>query len=131
APKTFSFSGLQARSVQIVLRQAGQQPVDIGGSCDGPLAIRASGRSTTVARASPFHLSLPVADTSSVSLFPDETLSRCDLRISSSQAPAGAPLTLLREEAADPWIAGLDSRYDRCPVPDPAGLEELDRVFYA
>ncbi|TGS34037.1 phosphatidylserine/phosphatidylglycerophosphate/cardiolipin synthase family protein, partial [Mesorhizobium sp. M8A.F.Ca.ET.182.01.1.1] len=27
APKTFSFSGLQARSVQIVLRQAGQQPV--------------------------------------------------------------------------------------------------------
>ncbi|MDX8525107.1 phosphatidylserine/phosphatidylglycerophosphate/cardiolipin synthase family protein [Mesorhizobium sp. MSK_1335] len=130
APKTFSFSGLQARSVEIVLRQAGQQPVDVGGTCDGPLAIRASGRSTTVATASPFHLSLPAAETS-VSLFPDEALSRCDLRIGSTLAPAGAPLTLLREEIADPWIARLDSRYDRCPVPDPAGLEELDRVFYA
>ncbi|WP_292328759.1 phosphatidylserine/phosphatidylglycerophosphate/cardiolipin synthase family protein, partial [Mesorhizobium sp.] len=39
--------------------------------------------------------------------------------------------TLLREETADPWITALDSRYDRCPVPDPAGMEELDRVFYA
>ncbi|WP_217573947.1 phosphatidylserine/phosphatidylglycerophosphate/cardiolipin synthase family protein [Mesorhizobium sp. GbtcB19] len=130
APKTFSFSGLQARSVEIVLRQAGQYPVDISGTCNGPLAIRASGRSTTVAGASPFHLGLPVAETS-VSLFPDETLTRCDLRITSTVAPAGAPLTLLREEVADPWIAGLDSRYDRCPVPDSTGLEELDRVFYA
>ncbi|WP_027166780.1 phosphatidylserine/phosphatidylglycerophosphate/cardiolipin synthase family protein [Mesorhizobium sp. WSM3224] len=130
APKTFSFSGLQARSVEIVLRQAGQQPVDVSGTCDGPLAIRVSGRSTTVARASPFHLSLPVAETS-VSLFPGQALSRCDLRVASTLAPAGAPLTLLREETADPRIAALDSRYDRCPVPDPAGLEELDRVFYA
>lgn len=130
APKIFSFSGLQARSVEIVLRQAGQQPVDIGGTCNGPLAIRASGRSTTVAGASPFHLSLPVAETS-VSLFPDQALTRCDLRVGSTLAPAGAPLTLLREETADPWTTALDSRYDRCPVPDPAGMEELDRVFYA
>ncbi|CDX50050.1 Phospholipase D/transphosphatidylase [Mesorhizobium plurifarium] len=130
APKTFSFSGLEARSVEIVLRQAGQQPIDIGGTCDGPLAIRASGRSTTVARAVPFHLSLPAAE-ASVSLFPDETLSQCDLRVTSALAPAGAPLTLLREESANPWIARLDSRYDRCPVPDPAGMEELDRAFYA
>jgi putative cardiolipin synthase len=130
APKIFSFSGLQARSVEIVLRQAGQQPVDIGGTCNGPLAIRASGRSTTVAGASPFHLSLPVAETS-VSLFPDQALTRCDLCVGSTLAPAGAPLTLLREETADPWTTALDSRYDRCPVPDPAGMEELDRVFYA
>ncbi|TIP03389.1 MAG: phosphatidylserine/phosphatidylglycerophosphate/cardiolipin synthase family protein [Mesorhizobium sp.] len=130
APKTFSFSGLQARSVEIVLRQSGQRPVDISGTCNGPFAIRASGRSTTVARAAPFHLSLPVAETS-VSLFPDQALTRCDLRVGSTLAPAGAPLTLLREETADPWITALDSRYDRCPVPDPAGMEELDRVFYA
>ncbi|TPK93614.1 MULTISPECIES: phosphatidylserine/phosphatidylglycerophosphate/cardiolipin synthase family protein [unclassified Mesorhizobium] len=130
APKTFSFSGLEARSVEIVLRQAGQLQVDIGGTCNGPLAIRASGRSITVATASPFHLSLPIAETSA-SLFPDQALTRCDLRVVSTLAPAGAPLTLLREETADPWIAGLDSRYDRCPVPDPAGMEELDRVFYA
>ncbi|RWG46372.1 MAG: phosphatidylserine/phosphatidylglycerophosphate/cardiolipin synthase family protein, partial [Mesorhizobium sp.] len=49
APKSFSFSGLQARSVEIVLRQAGRQPVVIGGSCDGSLAMRVSGRSRTIA----------------------------------------------------------------------------------
>ncbi|MEI9404861.1 phosphatidylserine/phosphatidylglycerophosphate/cardiolipin synthase family protein [Mesorhizobium argentiipisi] len=130
APKTFSFSGLEARSVEIVLRQAGQQPIDIGGTCNGPLAIRASGRSTTLARTAPFHLSLPAVEIS-VSLFPDQAVTRCDLRVTSTLAPAGAPLTLLREESADPWIAALDSRYDRCPVPDPAGMEELDRAFYA
>ena len=130
APKTFSFSGLEARSVEIVLRQAGQRPLAIGGSCDGPLAIRASGRSATIAKGAAFHLSLPAGETS-VSLFPGESLARCDLIVGSAADPAGAPLTILREETADPWIAALDSRYDRCPVPDPAGLEELDRVFYA
>ena len=130
APKTFSFSGLEARSIEIVLRQAGQQPIDIGGTCNGQLAIHASGRSITVAAASPFHLRLPAAE-ASISLFPDEALSRCDLRVGSTLSPAGAPLTLLREETADPWIAALDSRYDRCPVPNPAGMDELDRVFYA
>lgn len=129
-PKTFSFSGLEARSVEIVLRQAGQQPVEIGGACDGPLAIRAAGQSTTIAKGASFHLRLPTGETSA-SLFPDEALTRCDLRVTSRQAPAGAPLTLLREETADPWIAALDSRYDRCPVPDPASLDALDRVFYA
>ncbi|WP_292067214.1 phosphatidylserine/phosphatidylglycerophosphate/cardiolipin synthase family protein [Mesorhizobium sp.] len=130
APKIFSFSGLEARSVEIVLRQAGRQPLGIGGSCDGALAISASGRSRTIAKGAAFHLSLPAAE-ASVSLFPSEALSRCDLTVSSSLAPAGARLTILREEAADPWIAALDSRYDRCPVPNPAGLEELDRAFYA
>ncbi|MEW6634844.1 MAG: phosphatidylserine/phosphatidylglycerophosphate/cardiolipin synthase family protein [Pseudomonadota bacterium] len=129
-PKTFSFSGLEARSVEIVLRQDGQQPIAIDGACDGPVAIRDAGRSSTIARGSAFHVSLLGAETS-VSLFPDQALKRCDLHVSSGLAPAGAKLTILREETADPWIAGLDSRYDRCPVPDPAGLEELDRVFYA
>ncbi|WP_167480879.1 phospholipase D-like domain-containing protein [Mesorhizobium waimense] len=128
--KTFTFSGLQARSVEIVLRQAGHQPVDIGGACDGALAIRAGGRSRTVAKGSAFSFRLPASDTL-ISLFPDETLNRCDLNIRSSLAPAGAPLTILREETADPALAALDSLYQRCPEPDPARLRELDRVFYA
>ena len=129
-PKTFSFSGIEARSVEIVLRQAGQKPMAIDGACDGPVAISEAGRSSTIAKGSAFHLSLPGTETS-ISLFPGEALDRCELRVSSSLAPAGAKLTILREETADPWIAALDSRYDRCPVPDPARLEELDRVFYA
>jgi len=129
-PKTFGFSGLEARSVEIVLRQAGSQPVDIGGACDGALAIRAGGGTRTMAKGAAFRFRVSAGD-ASISLFPDNDLNRCDLRISSSLAPAGAPLTIVREEAADPAIAALDSRYDRCPVPDPAGLEELDRAFYA
>ncbi|MEZ2333517.1 phosphatidylserine/phosphatidylglycerophosphate/cardiolipin synthase family protein [Mesorhizobium sp. RCC_202] len=128
--KTFSFSGLEARSVEIVLRQAGEQPVEIAGACNGALAIRASGGSSTIAKGASFHFSLPAGETSA-SLFPDEALTRCDLSVASRLAPAGTPLTLLREDAADPWIAALDSRYDRCPVPDPTGLDELGRVFYA
>jgi len=83
-----------------------------------------------MAKGAAFSFRMPASD-ASVSPFPDEGLNRCDLRIRSGLAPAGAPLTLLREEVADPALASFDSRYDRCPEPDPAGLEELDRVFYA
>lgn len=128
--KTFSFSGLQARSVEIVLRLAGNEAVALNGTCDGALAIRDAGRSKTVPAGSAFRIGLSAVEMS-ISLFPSEALTRCDLRVVSGRAAAGAPLTLLREETADAWTAALDSRYDRCPVPDPAGLEELDRVFYA
>ncbi|MBM2715620.1 phosphatidylserine/phosphatidylglycerophosphate/cardiolipin synthase family protein [Mesorhizobium caraganae] len=129
APKTFSFSGLQARSVEIVLRQSGKLPVDISGACDGALAIRAVGGSRTVASGAALRLRLSAGQTAS--LFPSDGLNRCSLKVSSSLAPAGTPLTILREEVAYPAITALDSRYERCPVPDPSGLEELDRVFYA
>ncbi|UVK39976.1 phosphatidylserine/phosphatidylglycerophosphate/cardiolipin synthase family protein [Mesorhizobium sp. AR10] len=129
-PKTFSFSGLQARSVEIVLRQAGQQPVDIGGACDGALGFRAGGHSRTIAKGAAFRFRLSGGGVT-VSLFPSDGLNRCDLNIRSSLAPAGAPLTILREDVADPALAAFDSRYQRCPIPDPAGLDALDRVFYA
>jgi putative cardiolipin synthase len=129
APKTFSFSGLQARSVEIVLRLSGQQLVDLAGACDGALAIRAGGGSRSVETGAAFRLRLSAGQT--VSVFPSDGLNRCSLKVSSSLAPAGAPLTILREEAAYPALAALDSRYERCPVPDPSGLEELDRAFYA
>ncbi|MES0073731.1 hypothetical protein [Mesorhizobium sp. M0058] len=127
APKTFSFSGLQARSVEVVLHQSGQQPVDILGACDGALAIRAGGGSRSVASGAAFRLRLSAGQTAS--LFPSDGLNRCSLKLSSSLAPAGAPLTILREEVAYPAIAALDSRYERCPVPDPSRLDKLASVF--
>lgn len=131
APKTFSFSGLQARSVEIVLRQSGRQPVDLAGACDGALAIRADGGSRSLTAGAPFRFHLSGEEAATVSLFPGDSLNRCNLKLSSSLAPAGTQLTILREEVAYPAIAALDSRYERCPVPDPSGLEELDRAFYA
>lgn len=127
-PKTFSFSGLQARSVEVLLRQAGRQPVDINGVCDGTLAVRQAGSVRSFPAGAAFRIRLASGDTS---LFPSEILNRCDLTVRSSLAPAGAPLTILREEVADPAIAALDSRYERCPVPGPAGLDALERAFYA
>ncbi|TIT65815.1 MAG: phosphatidylserine/phosphatidylglycerophosphate/cardiolipin synthase family protein [Mesorhizobium sp.] len=130
ASKTFDFSGLQARNTEIVVRQAGQQPADIEGSCDGALAIRAAGASRTIAAGAAFRLRLS-SENDTVSLFPADDLNRCTARIRSSLAPTGAPLTIRREETADPALASLDSRYQRCPVPDGAGLDALERAFYA
>ncbi|QPC90333.1 phosphatidylserine/phosphatidylglycerophosphate/cardiolipin synthase family protein [Mesorhizobium sp. INR15] len=130
APKTFSFSGLQARSVEIMLRQAGSQPVDIAGSCDGALAIRQAGTTRRFAPGTAFRIRLAPGDIS-VSLFPEDSLNRCSLSTRSSLAPTGAPLTILREEKADPSLASFDSRYDRCPTPNPTGLDALAQAFYA
>lgn len=129
APKIFDFSGLQARGTEIVMRQAGKQPADIEGSCDGPLAIRAAGASRSIAAGAAFRFRLSGED-DTVSLFPSDSLNRCTARIRSSLAPAGAPLTIRREEAADLSLANFDSRYQRCPVPN-AGLDALERAFYA
>ncbi|TJV42638.1 MAG: phosphatidylserine/phosphatidylglycerophosphate/cardiolipin synthase family protein [Mesorhizobium sp.] len=130
APKIFDFSGLQARSVEIVVRQAGKQPADIEGSCDGALVIRAGGGSRTIAAGAAFRFRLSGAD-DTASLFPSDSLNRCTATIRSSLARAGAPLAMRREEAADPALASFDSRYQRCPVPNDASLDALERVFYA
>ncbi|TPL76219.1 phosphatidylserine/phosphatidylglycerophosphate/cardiolipin synthase family protein [Mesorhizobium sp. B2-3-13] len=130
APKTFDFSGLQARSTEIVVRQAGKQPADIEGTCDGGLAIRAAGASRIIAAGAAFGFRLSGED-DTVSLFPGDSLNRCTARIRSSLAPTGAPLTIRREEIADPALASLDSRYQRCPAPSGAGVDALERAFYA
>ncbi|MGX7875583.1 phospholipase D-like domain-containing protein [Mesorhizobium sp. ORM6] len=130
APKIFEFSGLQARSTEIVMRQAGKQPADIEGTCDGVLAIRAAGASRTIAAGAEFRFRLSGED-DTVSLFPSDSLNRCTARIRSSLVPTGAPLTILREETADPSLASFDSRYQRCPVPGGASLDPLERAFYA
>ncbi|TPJ18504.1 phosphatidylserine/phosphatidylglycerophosphate/cardiolipin synthase family protein [Mesorhizobium sp. B2-7-3] len=130
APRIFDFSGLQARSTEIVVRQAGKQPADIEGNCDGALALRAGGASRTIAAGAAFRFHLSGED-DTVSLFPGDSLNRCTARIRSSLAPTGTPLTIRREETADPALASLDSRYQRCPVPGGAGLDALERAFYA
>jgi putative cardiolipin synthase len=130
ADKTFEFSGLQARSVEILVRQAGKQPAEIEASCDGPLAIRAAGASRTIAAGTAFRFRLSGED-DTVSLFPADSLTRCSALVRSSLAPKGATLAILREETTDPAIASFDSRYQRCPVPTGAGLDPLERVFYA
>lgn len=130
SPKSFDFSGLQARSTEIVVRQAGEQPVEIEATCDGALAIRAAGASRTIAAGAAFRFRLSGED-DTVSLFPSDSLNRCTARIRSSLVPAGAPLTIRREETADPALASFDSRYERCPVPESAGLDALERAFYA
>ncbi|TSE07541.1 phosphatidylserine/phosphatidylglycerophosphate/cardiolipin synthase family protein [Mesorhizobium intechi] len=130
APKSFDFSGLQARSTEIVVRQAGEQPAEVEATCDGALAIRAAGVARTIAAGTPFRFRLSGED-DTVSLFPGDSLNRCTAKVSSSLVAAGTSLTIRREESADPALASLDSRYERCPVPDSGGLDALERAFYA
>jgi putative cardiolipin synthase len=129
-PKTFSFSGLQARAVEIVLAQIGNAPITIAGRCDGRLTLRRADRTERFAAGRPFSLRLP-AGAAHATLVPGPALNRCDLSLRSPLAPSGAPLTILREEKAKPALAELDSLYQRCPTPDAGRLDPLQRVFYA
>jgi cardiolipin synthase len=125
----FSFSGLQAREVEIGVRQIGEGPVTIAGRCDGEIAVGPGKR--IVHPGETLHLSLADADTSGDDsvLYPGPGLNRCDLAMR-SQGQSRA-LTLLREETADPKLARMDSLYQRCPTPDPKKLSPLERVFHA
>ncbi|TGQ67695.1 phosphatidylserine/phosphatidylglycerophosphate/cardiolipin synthase family protein [Mesorhizobium sp. M00.F.Ca.ET.186.01.1.1] len=129
-PKVFDFSGLQARSTEIVVRLAGKQPADIEATCDGTLAIRAAGASHTIAAGAAFRFRLSGED-DTASLFPNDSLNRCTASIRSSLGPPATPLTIRREETADPALAAFDISYRRCPTPDPSGLDALQRAFFA
>jgi len=125
----FQFSGLQAREVEIDLKQIAGGPTTISGHCDGQMAVGPGRRIVEPGRT--VHLSLTGFETQGNSsvLFPASDLDRCDLTIrSKGQSRA---LTLIREETADPKLARLDSLYQRCPTPDPQKLSALERVFYA
>ncbi|MEW9805936.1 phosphatidylserine/phosphatidylglycerophosphate/cardiolipin synthase family protein [Mesorhizobium sp. ZMM04-5] len=125
----FQFSGLQARSVEIVVTQISGGPVSISGHCDGPIAIGPGRRIVEAGR--PVHLSLSGSETlgASTTLFPATSLNRCDLSVRSQGRSRS--IALVREETSDPRLARLDSLYQRCPAPDPNGLSPLERVFFA
>ena len=128
-PAEFQFSGLQAREVEIEVRQIGGGPVTLSGRCDGAMAVGPGRRIESPGET--VHLSLTGIETSgdrSV-LYPGPDLDRCDMTVRSNGV--SRRLTLLREEVADPELARLDSLYQRCPSPDPEKLSPLERVFYA
>jgi cardiolipin synthase A/B len=128
-PASFLFSGLQAREIEIDVRQIGGGPVTIAGRCDGEMAVGPGRR--VIRPGSSVHLSLSEAETpgNASVLYPRPDLDRCDMTVRSNGK--SRRLILLREEVADPKLARLDSLYQRCPTPDPKRLSPLERVFYA
>lgn len=128
----FQFSGLQAKSVEIVLRQIGSAPLELSGRCDGEVAIGGPASATVVAPGRPFRLSLGAAGSKGDrdSLHPGPGLRHCRLFPRSPTGESGS-IDVRREETADPELAELDSLYQRCPVPDPARLAPVERVFHA
>lgn len=128
-PAVFQFSGLQARTVEIALKQIGGGPVTLAGRCDGEMAVGPGRRIVGPGRT--VHVSLTGAGASGDAsvLFPGPDLDRCDMTIRSGAK--SRRLTLLREEAGDRKLARLDSLYQRCPSPDPERLSPLARVFHA
>ena len=125
----FLFSGLQAREIEIDVRQIGGGPASISGRCDGQMAVGPGRR--IVPPGETLHLSLTgaISSGSASVLFPGPDLRRCDLSVRSKGK--SRRLTLLREEKADRKLARLDSLYQRCPSPDPQKLSPLERVFHA
>jgi phosphatidylserine/phosphatidylglycerophosphate/cardiolipin synthase-like enzyme len=128
-PAGFQFSGLQAREIEIEIRQIAGGPATIAGRCDGEMAVGPGRR--IVNPGETVYLSLAGIETSgdhSV-LYPGPDLDRCDMVVRSKGK--SRRLMLLREEIADPKLARLDSLYQRCPTPDLQKLSPLASVFYA
>lgn len=129
---TFRFSGLQAKTTEIRVMQVGSRPLRLDGACDGAVAVRQAGGRSIYRRGQHITLRLAAATTDdgpTVALFPDDLATRCDF-VQRSAAGSRA-ITMLREEVADPELAAFDSRFERCPVPSPGGLDGLGRAFYA
>ncbi len=126
----FHFSGLQAKSAEIVVRQIGGSPLELSGSCDAAIAIGAPAR--VISAGERFGIDLGAAGTRHdwASLRPTPELRHCTLLLRSPAGGRGS-IDIRREETADPELAELDSLYQRCPVPDPEPMTALERVFHA
>jgi cardiolipin synthase len=131
SPAFFQFSGLQAKAAEIHVMQIGADPLQLAGACDGAMAVEQAGGRSIYRAGQRITLRLGAATDrgTTVTLSPDEATSRCDF---TQRSRAGTrAITILREETADPELAAFDSRFERCAVPDSAGLDALETAFYA
>ncbi|MCB1453848.1 MAG: phosphatidylserine/phosphatidylglycerophosphate/cardiolipin synthase family protein, partial [Rhizobiaceae bacterium] len=127
--KTFYFSGLQALKVLIDVEPVDNMPGILSGTCDGGMSVRAAGRARDYVAGEPMTI-LVGGDERGTVLEPDVALTRCDYFYETEARTYSAPLTLLREETADPALAEFDSRYEVCGEPAPERLSALQRAFF-
>lgn len=126
-PAPFAFSGLQAARTEIeIALPAGVSNIRMHLACDGPLAV--DGAVQPAGRL--FELTLGGPDgPARTTLRPADTLDRC---AGAAYFPQGRrEVVLVRQEAADPALARLDSRFETCGAAMPADADALERAFHA
>jgi len=126
APRTFHFSGLQARRTEIALLPVGTRNVTLEGTCDG--ALRVLGNEVDLSVPAGRAMRIEVTNAARIVLQPAAKLNRCDL--AARMEGLAVSLSLLREETAHPGLARLDSRVAVCRLPALAGLPALDQAFF-
>ena len=126
----YAFSGLQAKAVTIGISLVGTNSADINLSCDGPfsLTIPGDGVRKSDGRNTGGRLSADELGRTGAVIEVSAGLNRCkaDFRFANSSRL----IIIKREENTDPELLKLDTRFDVCTLPNEAGLDPLERVFY-
>ncbi|MGY6411636.1 MAG: phospholipase D-like domain-containing protein [Alkalilacustris sp.] len=121
------FPGAMAAETLVHLDAVDGTPLQVTGHCDGPVLPRdATGPGPATGSGRRFRLSVGPAARDGSALRLGSEVTRCDLQVRGS-GPAH-PLTLLREDLANPRMAALDSRLDICAVPPADSLDALERA---
>lgn len=125
----FYFSGLQAINIEIAVVPLGNRPYRLRLVCDGPLTVEGTTGRAQYRAGEHVSITNDAPAARQVLLRPQPGLQRCTA--DATFADGRRRFEILREETARPKLAALDSRFDVCPLPDPAGLTPLQKAFYA
>lgn len=127
----FRFSGLDADRRSIAVYSLAEGGLAVRGHCDGSLLLRLTEDSARrIAAGEDFDFEMGYRERGEIWLEPAAETTACALRVT-PQRGAAYSIRLEREDLADPVLASLDARHDVCALPDPTGLDALERVFYA
>lgn len=129
-PGRFAFSGIQALETTLFLRSITKAPLNAAITCDGGATLRTANGSTALEPGvtKRFALAPNERDVSRV-IIPDGT-SHCVLDILGAAGGAARRIAIEREEDVSASLAGLDSRYEVCAVPQSAGMTALEQTFF-
>lgn len=131
-PAVVRFPGVGADRTVLDLVSVADRVLAVEGRCDGPVGLWQRGQSLPRAAADRrFRLELAPAGPDGTRLVLGPEVQRCTLEVGPDGLSDRHTLTLEREEAADARLAALDARLDVCAAPPPAGLDPLERAFFA
>lgn len=127
ADARFDFPVQTGATTRLTLVSTAPRPMPAELSCDGAARLEAAGQNLYLRPAATRRFSLPVKHHAPPPvLILSSGSTRCSLRWGE-----GRQMALVREDLGDPEVARLDRRVASCHRPDPAGLDPLERVFWA
>jgi cardiolipin synthase len=124
------FSGLQATESVVVFRSLADAPLEVAAACDGPVRLLQPGQAEVWRDGADLRFALRPRERDRTGLALSPATDACALRVTAPRAPPFA-LRLEREEAADPALAALDSRFDLCRAPPADPADPLAAAFHA